>query len=87
MAVTKEDKAQRLALLETAFQGSETAVLVDYKGLNVPQVTELRRKLRASKASYIVVKNTLAQRAIKGTPFEALSEHFKGTTEIGRAHV
>ena len=82
MAVTKEDKAQRLALLETAFRGSETAVLVDYKGLNVPQVTELRRKLRASKASYIVVKNTLAQRAIKGTPFEALSEHFKGTTAV-----
>lgn len=82
MAVTRADKEQRLTLLETAFRGSETAVLVDFKGLNVPQVTELRRQLRASKSSYTVVKNTLAQRAIKGTPFEALSEHFKGTTAV-----
>jgi large subunit ribosomal protein L10 len=82
MAVTRADKEQRLTLLETAFGGSETAVLVDFKGLDVPQVTELRRQLRASKASYTVVKNTLAQRAVKGTPFEALSEHFRGTTAV-----
>ena len=59
-----------------------SAVLVDYKGLNVPQVTELRRKLRASKASYIVVKNTLAKRALKGTPFAPLERYFEGTTAV-----
>jgi large subunit ribosomal protein L10 len=82
MAVTKADKAAELALLETAFKGSETAILVDYKGLNVPQVTDLRRQLRAVKASYKVVKNTLAKRAVKGTSFEALDSHFEGTTAI-----
>jgi hypothetical protein len=46
---------------------------VDYKGLNVPQVTELRRQLRSAKASYKVVKNTLARRALKGTAFESLT--------------
>ena len=82
MAVTRADKAEELQQLETAFQGSETAILVDYKGLNVPQVTELRRQLRSAKASYKVVKNTLARRALKGTSFEALEKHFQGTTAV-----
>jgi large subunit ribosomal protein L10 len=82
MAVTKADKAAELELLTAAFQGSETAILVDYKGLNVPQVTDLRRQLRAAKASYKVVKNTLAKRALKGTSFEALDKYFEGTTAV-----
>ena len=82
MAVTRLDKEAELQALETAFKGSDSAVLVDYKGLNVPQVTELRRQLRTAKASYKVVKNTLARRACKGTSFESLSEHFQGTTAV-----
>jgi large subunit ribosomal protein L10 len=82
MAVTKADKAVELADLEAAFKGSESAVVVDYKGLNVPQVTDLRRQLRTAKASYKVVKNTLARRALKGTSFAPLEKHFKGTTAV-----
>src|SRR6476661_865280 len=82
MAVTKADKAVELQDLEAAFKGSDSAVLVDYRGLNVPQVTDLRRQLRSVKATYKVVKNTLARRALKGTQFEALEEHFKGTTAV-----
>ena len=82
MAVTKADKTAELEQLESAFKGSQTAILVDYKGLNVPQVTDLRRQLRAAKASYKVVKNTLAKRALKGTPFEALDTFFVGTTAV-----
>jgi large subunit ribosomal protein L10 len=82
MAVTKAEKAAELQMLETAFRGSESAVVIDYKGLNVPQVTELRRQLRSAKASYKVVKNTLAKRALKGTPFEPLSAFFVGTTAV-----
>ena len=82
MAVTRADKAAELQQLESAFQGSETAVLVDYKGLNVPQVTELRRQLRSARATYRVVKNTLAKRALKGTSFEVLDRHFEGTTAV-----
>src|SRR5438445_1260951 len=82
MAVTKADKAAELARLETAFKGSESAILVDYKGMNVPQVTELRRQLRTAKASYKVVKNTLAKRALKGTPLEVLDQYFAGTTAV-----
>jgi large subunit ribosomal protein L10 len=82
MAVTKAEKAAELDALETAFKGSDSAIVVDYKGLNVPQVTELRRQLRTAKASYKVVKNTLAKRALKGTRFEALERYFEGTTAV-----
>ena len=82
MPVTRADKEAELAELESAFKGSDSAILVDYKGLNVPQVTELRRQLRTAKASYRVVKNTIAKRALKGTSLEALEKHFEGTTAV-----
>jgi large subunit ribosomal protein L10 len=82
MAVTRADKELELQQLERAFKGSDSAILVDYKGLNVPQVTELRRQLRTAKASYRVVKNTVARRALKGTSFESLDPYFEGTTAV-----
>jgi large subunit ribosomal protein L10 len=82
MSVTRADKEAELQQLETAFKASDSAILVDYKGLNVPQVTELRRQLRAAKASYKVVKNTIARRALKGTSFEVLDKFFEGTTGV-----
>lgn len=82
MAVTRADKEAELQQLERAFKGSESAILVDYRGLNVPQVTELRRQLRGAKATYKVVKNTLARRALKGTSFEVLERYFEGTTAV-----
>src|SRR5437867_7403729 len=82
MAVTRADKEAELQQLERAFKGSESAILVDYKGLTVPQATDLRRQIRGTKASYKVVKNTLAKRAIKGTRFEVLEKFFEGTTGV-----
>ena len=82
MAVTRADKEAELQALESAFKGSDSAILVDYKGLNVPQVTDLRRQLRAAKAKYKVVKNTIARRAVKGTRFEAIEKYFEGTTAV-----
>ena len=82
MAVTRAEKEQALQDLQAAFNTADTAILVDYKGLNVPQVTELRRQLRGAKASYQVVKNTLARRASKGTKLASLEAQFEGTTAI-----
>ena len=82
MALTKSEKTATLEQLATALQGVDSAILFDYTGLNVPQVTELRRQIRAVKGQYRVVKNTLARRALKGTEFEPLSEFFQGTTAI-----
>ena len=85
MAVTRASKVEELLDLEKAFRGTESAILVDYKGLKVPEVTELRRQVHKAKADYKVVKNTLARRALKGTAFETLSEHFVGTTAVAYA--
>jgi large subunit ribosomal protein L10 len=82
MAVNKAEKATELEQLEVAFRGAETAVLVDYRGITVPQVTELRRQIRAAGGTYRVVKNTLAKRALPGTPFEPLAAQFTGTTAV-----
>ena len=82
MAVTRAIKEEELRDLENAFKGTESAIVVDYKGLKVPQVTELRRQVRGARGQYKVVKNTLARRALKGTTLEPLSEHFVGTTAV-----
>ena len=85
MAVTRADKTEELQQLESSFKGTESAILVDYRGLKVPEVTELRRQVRGAKATYKVVKNTLAKRALKGTTFEALESYFEGTTAVAYA--
>src|ERR1044071_6983946 len=82
MAVSRAEKAAELTELETAFKAADTAVLVDYKGVTVPQVTELRRQVRAAGGSYRVVKNSLARRAAKGTAIETLDKHFAGTSAV-----
>ena len=80
MAVTRAEKEQELQELATAFKGADTAILVDYRGLDVPAVTELRRQIRGAKGKYKVVKNTLAKRASKGTRLAALEKYFEGAT-------
>jgi len=82
MAVTRADKEQELQALTAAFKSADTAILVDYRGLDVPAVTELRRQIRSVRGTYKVVKNTLAKRASKGTSFEALEKMFEGTTAV-----
>jgi large subunit ribosomal protein L10 len=82
MAVTKAEKEQELQELTAAFNASDTAILVDYRGLDVPAVTELRRQIRGAKAQYKVVKNTLAKRVAKGTRLASLEAHFVGTTAV-----
>jgi len=82
MAVSKAEKTTELNELVAAFRTTDTAVLVDYKGVTVPQVTELRRQIRAAGASYRVVKNTLAKRAAAGTALEPVTAHFAGATAV-----
>jgi large subunit ribosomal protein L10 len=82
MAVTRADKETELQMLEGVFQRADAAILIDYKGINVPQVTELRAQLRKARAGYKVVKNTLAKRALKGTAYEPFDPHFEGTTAL-----
>src|SRR5918998_98574 len=73
MAVTRAVKEEELQDLEQAFKGTDSAIVVDYKGLKVPEVTELRRQIRGARGSYKVVKNTLARRAIKAAEVTELA--------------
>ena len=82
MALTRADKKTELTTLGNELRTAQSAILLDFKGLNVPQVTELRRQVRAAKGRYRVVKNTLVKQAMKGTPFEPLTESCKGATAL-----
>jgi large subunit ribosomal protein L10 len=78
----RAEKEKVVELLRGAFQGSETVILVDFKGINVPDITELRSRIRETGSSYQVVKNTLALRAAQDTPIAEVQAHFIGPTAI-----
>lgn len=78
MPLTRGDKQELLSEYEAGLAGARHAFVLGYKGISVPQVTELRAKIRERGASYIVVKNTLARRAIEGTNFECMKGSLKG---------
>ena len=80
--MNRTEKQQLIDELHKEFQASPHAVLVDFRGLSVPAVTEFRRKVRAAGSHYRVVKNSLALRAAKGTPLEKLGDKLTGTTGI-----
>ncbi len=68
--------------LHKEFGSSPHAILVDFRGLSVPAVTEFRRKIRQSGSKYRVVKNSLALRAVQDTPLAALASKFENTTGV-----
>lgn len=77
-------KEQEVAEITEKFSTAKAAFLVDFKGMNVEQVTNLRKTLFKQKAEMRVVRNTLARRALKSYPDveKALSEAFVGTNAI-----
>jgi large subunit ribosomal protein L10 len=64
-------------------QGAQSLIVAEYRGLNVERVTQLRSKARKSGVYLRVLKNTLARRAVKGTPFEKLSDVMVGPLMYG----
>ncbi len=82
MALTRNDKEQLLAEYESGLAQAPHAFLLGYQGITVPQVTELRNKVRAAGGEYVVVKNTLALRAIDSSALGQLKEHFNGPTAV-----
>ena len=78
----KIKKQNEVNELKTTFGSANSAVVLGFVGLTVEKDTILRRSLRESKARYRVSKNTLLRLAVKGTGFESLAEHFKGSTAV-----
>ena len=80
--MNRDEKAQAISELESSIGKATNAFLIDFKGVTVPQVTELRRQIRQTNSGYLVVKNTLALIALKDSPMIAMKEHFAGPTAV-----
>ncbi len=77
------EKEKAIAFIKERFDRMSSAVLLDYGGMNVEQVGELRDKFREKGIEYRVVKNTFVRHAIKGSGFEeSLHEALRGMTAI-----
>lgn len=77
-----EAKQQVVNEITEKFSNSQSAVVVEYRGLTVAQITELRRSLRAEGVEYKVYKNSLTQRAAEAAGFGDLVDSLKGPNAI-----
>ncbi len=80
--MNRTEKEKVIGALHEKMSKARAAILAEPRGLDVATVTELRKKFREAQVDYKIVKNTLAQRAAKGTPVEALVEKFVGPTAL-----
>ena len=83
MGLSLEQKQAMVSEVATKLQGAQSLIVAEYRGLNVERITQLRAKARTSGVWLRVLKNTLARRAVQGTPFEKLSEQMVGPLMYG----
>lgn len=77
-----QEKTETIEELRARLAGVTTAVLTEYRGLTVQQLSELRKQLKAASAEYRVVKNRLARIAVEGSPLAGLRPHLRGPTGV-----
>ncbi|HVT57210.1 MAG TPA: 50S ribosomal protein L10 [Thermoanaerobaculia bacterium] len=82
MPLSRNEKEKLVSEYQQGLGAAPHAFLLGFKGITVPQVTELRNRVRRSGGSYLVVKNNLALRAIDSSALGALKEHFIGPTAV-----
>ena len=80
--MSKQERQATVEVLSTAFKGSPNIYVTDFAGLDVAKMTDLRRRLRQAGARYVVVKNTLAQRALAANQVTSLDSHLAGPTGL-----
>src|SRR3954467_506095 len=80
--MNREEKAAAISELGEGIGQATNAFVIAFKGITVPQVTELRKQVRETKSEYLVVKNTLALIAVKDSPLVQLHEQFSGPTAV-----
>ena len=79
---TKAFKQEKIEAMKENFSKAKVAVVTEYRGLTVEEITKLRRSLQKENSDYMVTKNTLAKVASKGTQFEVLADTLKGPVAI-----
>lgn len=80
--VSREEKQAEMQAVAESFENSASIVIIDYLGLNVAEVTELRKNLRENGVQMKVVKNSILRRAADQVGLEGLDEVFAGPTAI-----
>jgi large subunit ribosomal protein L10 len=80
--MNRDQKAVAIEEIATQIDGSNAIFAVDYRGISVPQVAELRAKLRDADATFKVVKNSLTERAADQAGAETLKDYLAGPTAL-----
>jgi large subunit ribosomal protein L10 len=83
LSLNLEGKKEVVAEVTARLAKAQTVVLAEYRGLPVEAITQLRKEARASGVYLRVLKNTLARRAVQGTPFEKLADQMVGPLAYG----
>jgi large subunit ribosomal protein L10 len=79
---TRNQKDQEIAGLKEEFNTMPHALVIDFQGLSVEKDWAMRDALRAANLNYRVIKNTIARRAVDGTPLDALKDSFTGMSGL-----
>jgi large subunit ribosomal protein L10 len=80
--MNKTERQETVESLSALLRGAPNVYVTDFSGMSVLRMTEFRRRLRAAGVSYVVVKNTLAQRALAANGITGLDEHLAGPTGL-----
>jgi large subunit ribosomal protein L10 len=83
VGLNKQEKADVVKEVSALVATTQTIVLAEYRGLDVDAVTRLRKQARSQGVQLRVLKNTLARRAVDGTPFAKLSDRMVGPLVYG----
>lgn len=75
---TKEFKSQKIDAIKAKIEKAQVAVITEYQGLTVEDITKLRREIQKNGGDYMVTKNTLVKIAVQGTEYEALTDKMSG---------
>lgn len=78
----KPEKIEAVAEMKKLFESAGSFFVTDYKGLNVADMTDLRKNLRENNIKYLIAKNTLLKLAVKDAGIDSLDEHLIGPTAV-----
>ena len=82
MIRTKAQKQETVTALVTRLRRAKTVYVTDFTGLDVAKITQLRRQLRQAGTDFVVVKNTLARRALGDAQVQGLEDYLAGPTGL-----
>ncbi|HOX90481.1 MAG TPA: 50S ribosomal protein L10 [Burkholderiaceae bacterium] len=83
MGLNRQEKAAKVEEVSAMVATAQSIVVAEYRGLSVDAVTKLRKQARGEGVQLRVLKNTLARRAVEGTPFAGLADKFVGPLVYG----